>query len=152
VNQREGFLRRLRVTTICILCGDEDELLVMELRELPAMPLRCSRCRGHSVAAEWNVLWLPDPSVRFDWDAGAPRRGRPPKHPLVSRRTLEHRARPAPPHARAPAELAVPLREAKQVGQPRCGDRMRTPGEVLPALGMSWLLRRSPSVRPLGRA
>jgi len=79
VNEREGFLRRLRVTTLCIFCGDEEELLVTELRELPAMPLRCSRCRGSMVAAESKVLWLPDPNVRFDWDADAPRRGRPPK-------------------------------------------------------------------------
>jgi hypothetical protein len=74
-----GFLRRLLVKTLCILCGDEDELLVAELRELPSMPRCCPRCRGSMVAAEWKVMWLPDPNVRFDWDADAPRRGRPPK-------------------------------------------------------------------------
>lgn len=79
MNEREGLLRRLRVTTVCILCGDEDELLVAELRELPAMPLRCPRCHGSMVAVESTVLWLPDPNVRFDWDADVPRRGRPPK-------------------------------------------------------------------------
>ena len=81
MNEREGFLQRLRVTTLCILCGDEDELMVAEPQELPAMPLRCRRCRGSSVAAESKVLWVPDPNVRFDWDADAPRRGRPPKRP-----------------------------------------------------------------------
>jgi hypothetical protein len=79
MNEREGLLRRLRVTTLCILGGDEDELMVAELCELPAMRLRCPRCHGSVVAVESKVLWLPDPNVRFDWDADVPRRGRPPK-------------------------------------------------------------------------
>jgi hypothetical protein len=76
------------VDLACLACGRGQQVTVGAMRDLPAMPARCTDCSGSvlAISSTQRVVREPGP---IDWYADRPHRGRPPAR--AKQRALELR-------------------------------------------------------------